>query len=123
MTDTVTTYIYSMGARRWYDIFAARPTKGKVYITNTPRKNEKDLVFTIELTPKQYTTVRKTLGHSRDFNGEFVALNVSIFISVLREIGIYVKADDTIYKIAKNLSKHKNYASKCVLKEVDKDAS
>ena len=121
MTDTVTTYIYSMGARRWYDIFAGRPTKGKVYITDTPRKSEEDLVLTIKLTPKQYVTIRRELGHSRDFNGEFIALNVSIFIAVLREIGIYVKTDDTLEKIAKNISKHKNYANKCVLKEDDID--
>ena len=115
MTNTITTYVYSKGVRRWYDIFIRRSDKDKVYITNTPRKSEKDLVFTIELTPTQYAIVRKTFKDYKDFNGELVAFNINIFISVLKEIGIYVKSDDTIYKIAKNIYKHKRYTNKCVL--------
>ena len=115
MTDTVTTYIYSVRARRWYDIFTKQLDDGKVYITNTPRKSEKGLVLTIELTPKQYVTVRRELGHYRDFNGEFVAANVSIFVSTLKAMGIYIKSHTNIHHVAKNISTHKNYANKCVL--------
>ena len=115
MTDTITTYIYSVGARRWYDIFTKQLADGKVYITDTPRKSEKGLVLTIELTPKQFVTVRKELGHYRDFNGEFIAANVSIFVTALKGMGIYIKSHTSIHHVAKSISTHKNYANKCVL--------
>ena len=115
MTDTVTTYIYAIGAKRWYDIFSARSDEGKVYITDVPRKDESNLVLTIALTQKQYMTITRELGHSRDFNGEFVAENVDIFMATLKSMGIYTKSHTNIYQIARNISTHKNYSNKCEL--------
>lgn len=121
MANTIPTYVYSRGIPRWYDIFFRRSDKGKIYITKKPRKSEKDLVFIIELTPTQYEIISETFKDYKDSNGELVAFNINIFISALKEIGIYVKSDNTIYKVAKSIHRHSRYTNKCVLMFDDED--